>query len=168
MKIDVSDIVRFEGASLDFSFNERIEGLDSELENYLFDKPADIEGRVENIGGILKLNARLKLQYSVKCHRCLKNIDKNIDIKIKEDIFNRNNSKAEDEAYFYEGNYLEIDDILKDNIILNLPMKQLCKEDCKGICPRCGVDLNYEECRCTQQELDSRMEILKKLLKDDN
>jgi uncharacterized protein len=168
MRLDVSDIVRIDGASLNFMYNEKLEGLDTEYEGYIFDKPVSFDGQVTNVDGILKLTGRLKLQYSVKCSRCLKILDKEMSAEIKEDILS---SKVETskvvtsiEAYTYEGNYLEIDKILKDNVILNLPMKQVCKESCRGLCPKCGVDLNYESCSCSEEEINPHMEILKKLL----
>lgn len=60
---------------------------------------------------------------------------------------------------------LDVDNCVQTDIILNLPVKFLCKEDCKGICPKCGKDLNDGECGCQTEEIDPRLEVLKELLK---
>ena len=70
-------------------------------------------------------------------------------------------SDVEDESYTYEGKYVEIDKALKDNIVLNLPMKQLCKKECKGLCPKCGKNLNETACDCKEDDINLKMEALK-------
>jgi uncharacterized protein len=66
---------------------------------------------------------------------------------------------------FYSGEELNLLDLLTEQIELNLPMKPLCSDLCKGICLRCGADLNAGNCSCTVKDIDPRFEALKKLLK---
>lgn len=166
MRIDVSDIVKTNGASLKVEYNGVIEDFNSIVSGYVFDKPVSFSGQLVNMSGILKLDGRLKAEYTVKCYRCLKDINRGMSIDIKEDFLNPQ-TNTDDEAYIYKDNYVEIDRVLKDNIILNLPMKQVCVEDCKGLCEICGNDLNVKECNCKKEEpVNPRMEILKNFFKN--
>jgi len=62
-----------------------------------------------------------------------------------------------------EGNELDLTEIAREQILLNLPEQELCKEDCRGICPTCGKDLNEGECRCGEDDVDPRWAALKDL-----
>jgi len=59
---------------------------------------------------------------------------------------------------------VDLNPYIEENLILSIPMKMLCREDCKGICPGCGADLNHEVCRCGRSEIDPRWKKLKDLL----
>ncbi|MDD2499121.1 MAG: DUF177 domain-containing protein, partial [Desulfitobacteriaceae bacterium] len=72
----------------------------------------------------------------------------------------------EEEIYFYEGDKIDILPQVLQTILLELPMKVLCREDCKGLCPVCGTNLNIKECRCERESIDPRLAALKNLLND--
>jgi len=76
----------------------------------------------------------------VVCSRCLQQAR-----QVIEQSFTKNNKDSE------VGECLEINDDIREDILLNFPMQALCKQDCKGICSRCGVDLNHQECNCQQE-----------------
>ncbi|MFN3694656.1 MAG: YceD family protein, partial [Ignavibacterium sp.] len=59
-----------------------------------------------------------------------------------------------------ETDKIDFDNDVREFAILAIPMKKLCKEDCKGLCPRCGADLNFEQCTCPKEEIDPRWEKL--------
>mgnify|MGYP000008498874 CR=1 FL=1 len=162
MKIDVSDIVKTNGASMKVECSTELEDLGPEFSDYVFGEPIRFSGTMVNVGGLLKLKGRLDAKYTVKCYRCLKDVNREMGIDIKEDILNPQ-TNTDDESYTYEDNYVDIDRVLKDNIILNLPMKQLCSESCKGLCEICGNDLNIKECNCKkEQNINPSLEALKK------
>lgn len=69
------------------------------------------------------------------------------------------------ETGFYRNDLLDTDELLAEQALLGLPMKPLCAQDCKGICPRCGTDLNVSGCQCDIKEIDARFEKLRQLLK---
>lgn len=164
MKIDISNITKVEGAFLNIEFNEVIEELNFLFRDFVFDDPVQFNGQLVNVSGVLKLSGQLNTRYTTICYRCLRNLEQKMDVYVREDLIRRD--KCTDcEAYTYEGNYLEIDKILKDNIILNLPMRLLCKDDCKGLCPICGSDLNERECDCREDKINMKMEVLKNFFK---
>ena len=117
------------------------------------------------------LNSDVELQ----CSRCLKDFAMHISSQVNI-VFHPAREIARSEQYqlkgdeldteFYAGDSLETDDILREQLILNLPMKPLCSIDCKGICPQCGTDLSISGCNCNVREKDSRFEVLKKLTKE--
>jgi uncharacterized protein len=161
MQIDVSDIIKINDATLDVDYKGVLEDFTSLSDGYIFDKPVSFNGVVTNAGGVLKLDGRLKASYTTKCYRCLKDIDRELRLRIKED-FLPPQANNDYEFYTYEGNAIDIDKVLKDNIILNLPMKQVCVDNCKGLCRTCGADLNIGQCDCKQEDdVDPRMEALK-------
>jgi uncharacterized protein len=72
-------------------------------------------------------------------------------------------NEAETEIGFYQGNGLELADVIKEQVLLSLPVKPLCKEDCSGLCPQCGQNLNQGSCDCTQARSDPRWSALEGL-----
>lgn len=161
MKVNISDITKVNGASIALNFDE-IPANDEFLANGCkINRTVSFIGNLTNINGILELDGRLKTGYKVSCYRCLKEIEGQLDIAIYENITN-DKSKADDsDEYFYTGNYLELDKILEDNMILNLPMKHLCTQECKGLCKHCGVDLNTGICCCKDDTANPQMESLR-------
>jgi uncharacterized protein len=161
MRIDVSDIIKINNATLNVEYKGVLEDFASVNDGYLFDNPVSFNGVVTNTGGVLKLDGRLKASFTTKCYRCLEDIAGELNLKIKED-FLPPQANNDGDFYTYEGNAIDIDKVLKDNIILNLPMKQVCNDNCKGLCRTCGTNLNISKCDCKQRnDVDPRMESLK-------
>ncbi len=165
MRLNVSDIVKTEGAGIDVDFYGDLPGL-REFDTSVEFKPSfKFTGRIVNLGGLLKLSGGLHFEFSANCLRCLKQVDTVSDIQVEENFVEV--SKSDDvDAYTFEGNVVDIDKPLMDNIILALPMKTICSDDCKGLCKVCGIDLNLKNCNCDEREIvDPRMEILKDYFK---
>lgn len=160
MKIDISDILKTDGASLHVEFDENFEDI-RQYGDIVLNAPVSMKATLTNSGGILKLDGRLKTHFTGKCSKCLKNVENDLDLKISETIVNGKTSD-DIEAYTYEGKLVDLDRIIKDNIILSLPMKLLCQQNCKGICPVCGCDRNVKSCDCSQEDINPQMEALKK------
>lgn len=119
-----------------------------------------------NAGGIIKLDGELWADYRAKCSRCLKDIESKMHIDVKENFVEEGSNKTDEEYYTYHGKFLELEKVMIDNIILNLPAKQVCDEACKGYCPKCGADLNNDECKCVNEDIDPRLEVFKNFFTD--
>lgn len=165
MKIDISHISKIDGASMDLDFSEALEDLNGVLEGFEFEKPVSFKGKLTNIGGIIKMDGQIQVEYSSKCCRCLEDVDSKMSMNVGESFISSEKSTDED-SYTYEGNYVSIDKALKDNIVLNLPVRQLCRDECKGLCPVCGIDLNAKQCDCKEEQMNPQMEALKNFFKD--
>lgn len=165
MRVNVSDIVKTEGAGIDINFCDELPELREYDTSVEFKPSFGFTGRIVNLGGLLKLSGELHFEFSANCLRCLKRVEAAEDIEVNESFVEA--SKADEtDAYAFEGNVVDIDKPLIDNIILALPMKIICSEDCKGLCKTCGINLNIKNCDCDEREIvDPRMEILKDYFK---
>ncbi len=165
MRVNVSDIIKTEGAGIDVNFSDNLPELQEYDTSVEFKPSFEFTGRIVNLGGLLKLSGDLHFEFSANCLRCLKRVDTFSDIKVEESFVEV--SKSDDvDAYTFEGNVVDIDKPLMDNIILAMPMKIICSEDCKGLCKTCGTNLNIKNCNCDEHEIvDPRMEILKDYFK---
>ena len=113
-----------------------------------------------------KIDANVKARYV--CDRCLETYEANRVSQINQIIHvGAPPAGADEDIVYLDYGTKEIDlsPVLKEMLILQHPIKMLCKEDCKGLCPRCGVNLNKENCRCITDPIDPRWEKLQKLIK---
>lgn len=109
----------------------------------------------------IQLETEFSMALQMRCDRCLEPVIQKIDIEFSREFdmgqTEEQRVEALDEISFISGNNFYVDDFVYGEILMNLPMKVLCKEDCKGICNRCGANLNRETCDCDTAELDPRM-----------
>ncbi len=107
------------------------------------------------------LETAFSLTLQMRCDRCLEPVLQDISINFSRefDINKTEQQRIEalDEINFISGNNLDVDRFVYGEVLMNLPMKVLCKEDCKGICNKCGTNLNHTTCDCDNTELDPRM-----------
>jgi len=121
-----------------------------------------------------KIERDFRVQLSLKsvakfdCDRCLKEFDSAIDLYL-EQIYKTDSTSQDSggEIIALPVDAIEIDftDVLSEMIVLNHPLKKLCKENCKGICAGCGSNLNEEECQCKEAKTDPRWDELRRLIK---
>lgn len=131
------------------------------------DVDVTLSRRSENI--IIK--GLVKFTHKLQCSRCSKEIlrkrTEKIDVHyVPSKLLSPELELTEKDVntLFYEGDLINLEQLVRDAIILSMPMKPLCKPDCKGLCPRCGRDLNEGECGCTGRSIDPRWQTLEKLL----
>ena len=126
--------------------------------------------RIMNLGDRkLEVEGKAKLTLKVPCDRCLDPVEVPLEFDIIRTL-DLNESEEErvedlDEQPYLSGYNLDVDQLVCDELILNLPMKVLCSEDCKGICNRCGTNLNHETCDCDTRSLDPRMAVIQDIFK---
>ena len=128
-------------------------------------EPVTAEGQVRNTAGVLVMTGSIQTTIHGTCDRCATEFDREVefplDVVLVTELANEEN---EDEWVFpLEGDSADLDDIVRTVFVLNLDSKLLCKEDCQGLCCRCGKNLNDGPCSC-QKELDPRFAALKQLL----
>ncbi|WP_341271486.1 YceD family protein [Clostridium acetobutylicum] len=111
---------------------------------------------------IIPLYAEVKGIVELTCSRCLQKFPYDIDLEIDEK-FTDNPENKDDEVIFINNYEVDINEIVENNIILSLPIKKLCREDCKGLCPMCGTNLNISTCNCHEDNIDPRFAKLKDL-----
>ena len=165
MKLKIPDIPE-EGLDLDIE-----ESIDTDIVL----SPASARLRIDKAGAEVMVTGDLRAEIKLTCSRCLKEFNRNLTVPVN--VVYHSIEELKDEAHlnevrseeldldFYSGEEFDILDLIKEQIELNLPMKPLCEDACKGICPKCGTDLNIKSCTCSVKDIDPRFESLKKLIK---
>lgn len=137
MKINVNSIP-VEGVSLTEAQEASSWDLDSRDISYMGD--ISLVASFFKEGGTVSVQVKVSSSRQVQCSRCLEEFIQDVKEEFK---------------FYYkvlpDQDYLEIDEDIRQEMILNFPLKPLCKEDCKGICPVCGKNLNNEECSCSSK-----------------
>jgi uncharacterized protein len=123
--------------------------------------------KLNKFGNNISCRVDLSTAAHFTCDRCLSEFDKKINEKFELLFYLGQKDLETDEEYIIhlspEVKELDIDPHIQEVLILVLPMKQLCREECKGICAGCGVDLNSEECQCKEKPVDTRWDKLVQL-----
>ena len=102
-----------------------------------------------NRADVVHMNYSVKFTLNIVCDRCLKELRRDFSYEFEHIIVNSLNSENDDDEFIVAENYrVDIDEIALSDLLLELPTKLLCKDDCKGLCPVCGCDLNESECNC--------------------
>ena len=164
MLLGLSKIIDCPGASVSFSTSVDLSDLCYGV-TYPVTEPVLANGIVRNTAGVLMMQGDITTTIHGTCDRCANDFDRDvsfpIDVVLVTEMANEEN---EDEWVFpLEGDSADLDDIVRTVFVLNLDSKLLCDEDCKGLCCRCGKNLNDGPCSC-QKELDPRFAALKQLL----
>ncbi len=109
------------------------------------------------------IEGNAELVFAMNCDRCLKPVEYKMPLHFSREVVSDSEQPLEDneEQGFMEGDKLKVEELLLDEIMINWPMKVLCKPDCKGICPKCGKDLNTGDCGCDTFVPDPRMAVIK-------
>ena len=130
----------------------------------LFPQPVSVKGSVFNRAGIVTLQATCDMTMHLVCDRCLTEFERKVSLPVSHILVQSTNTDN-DEYVVVEDMTLDLDELLRADILLSLPSKILCKEDCKGLCSVCGADRNKQECHCEEKSVDPRLKILGDLLK---
>ena len=164
MLLDLTKIMDSPGATVPFSTSVDLSDLCYGT-CYPVDEPVQASGSVRNTAGVLVMTGRVHTTIHGVCDRCAGDFTSDVDIPIDVVLVSElSNEENEDEWVFpLEGDSADLEDIVRTVFVLNLDSKLLCKPDCKGICCRCGKNLNEGPCGC-QKEPDPRFAALRQLL----
>ena len=164
MLLGLSKIIDCPGASVPFETSVDLSDLRYGT-SFPVSEPVMASGVVRNTAGVLMMTGSITTCIHGICDRCASDFDRDIDFPIDVVLVTElANEENEDEWVFpLEGDSADLDDIVRTVFVLNLDSKLLCDEDCKGLCCRCGKNLNDGPCSC-QKELDPRFAALKQLL----
>ena len=165
MKLNLTRIAREPGAVLPFDCELDL----SQVEwNGLrpFANAVRVTGRVRNMAGAMVLGARLSSVLSLVCDRCAKPFEREKTVEYETLLaFELENGESDDIVLLDGDGELDLDALMEEIFLLEMDTKNLCSEDCRGLCPGCGADLNVEPCRC-KREIDPRLAKLAQLLED--
>ncbi len=164
MLIGLSKVLGCPGASLPFSATVDLSDLCYGI-SYPVSEPVLAEGVVRNTADVLMMEGTISTCIHGICDRCASDFNREIRLPLNAVLVTElADEENEDEWIFpLEGDSADLDDIVRTVFVLNLDSQLLCKPDCKGLCPRCGKNLNEGPCDC-RKEPDPRFAALKQLL----
>jgi len=129
--------------------------LDLEKDKFFYDnefiefsKPVKLDLVLKPNGDEIDLIGSIETELLLACSRCLETFSYSINIELNERLSKTVKSEDED-IIFIENDRLDLNEIVENNIISILPIKKLCNKDCKGLCHKCGINLNQSTCKCT-------------------
>ena len=169
MRIELENL---EGGKSDLAHVYQTEELNPVDERVQLTEPAAVTGKVRLSGNDVFVNGHVETRAQVECDRCLKTVELPVsaDFALEYITGDEYESSAtaeltEDQMFVsvFDGQAIDVDEVVKEQILLAVPTRMLCREDCKGICPECGKDLNTGECQCVKDDIDPRWAALKNL-----
>lgn len=117
-------------------------------------------------GNAVEVTGKLFAELDMSCSRCLKPLKRKVDIDFEE-TFKRidtpeeeGQNEEEDDIWLIADDQVDLNPYIEEALLLNLPYAAVCKEDCKGLCPSCGTDLNERDCDCEKERIDPRLAAL--------
>ncbi len=127
------------------------------------DGTVSVDGTAASHGGYVELTATVSLTATALCARCGKEFQWQYAFEVQRPVAKK--LAGEDDDYILaEDGFIDVAELFREETLLELPAKLVCKEDCLGLCPYCGKDLNNGKCSCTGKEIDPRLAVLKALL----
>lgn len=163
MKIDVRRFFEIVGEKEDFEFSLDMSQMDI-WSHKPINSPVIVKGCIKNRSSIVTLAYKASLNLHTFCDRCLTEFDKPIEFSFEYTLVRELQDSDMDGYILVESDFLDVGELCESDIVLNLPLKFLCKDDCKGLCTVCGKNLNQSDCDCLKQQIDPRLAALKGLL----
>ena len=164
MRLNVQKIINAPGERIAFQFDLDLSDVDFGGRRPV-QNPVVVAGDVRNVAGMLLLTFEASTVLKSVCDRCLRPFDQPKTVRYETMLAEELEDEDSDEILLLEDGAVDLGELARTVFILEMDTKTLCSEDCKGICPGCGVDLNTEPCRC-KPEVDPRLAVLAKLLED--
>jgi uncharacterized protein len=171
MLIDVTKLRQNTGKAFPFKLEEQWPPIEFQGETLSFIGAVIMEGTVINTGKIILVDGTASASMQRACGRCLERVTQQVNVPVSggfihvaEQSKDITDSVAE-ELTSYEGSNIDLSSQVREELLLSLPMKGLCREDCKGLCSNCGQNLNVGACGCHTVHIDPRLQVLEKFFK---
>ena len=171
MKLDLTELARTVGMHAEEKINEPCPpdlGLECSS-NVVGDL------KLDNTGSLLIVRGKIEAGVKLECSRCLIDFVMPVQAEIEEqfriekvgDAFTILPLEEEESAELVKNNVLDVDELVRQNLLLGVPFQPLCKPECAGLCPTCGENLNVRQCGCPPAEIDSPFKALADLLEEE-
>ena len=161
MFIDLESVFNNVGSSKDVKRSFALEDEKNIAEDIL------VDGVVRNRAGIVSFEGKAEYTLSAVCDRCAEPFERKTEIEFSHTLVNELNEQDNDEYILIENMRLDVEELIRDDVLLSFPTQLLCREDCKGLCHICGQNLNEKQCGC-KEPVDPRLAALMQLLEEDD
>jgi uncharacterized protein len=158
--VDVRDLLDEPGASRRLRREETFEDLATELARVPSEAPVRIDILLESVVEGIMVSGPLSGRIAYRCARCLKDFSTDFEYEVQE-LF-ASGATPQDEQYPIAEGHIDLEPMVRDTVLLDVPFSPLCRESCLGLCERCGGDRNLGECSCGP-EIDPRWAVLEGL-----
>ena len=125
---------------------------------------AEVVGQIVNTADVVTCRFTVSFTLSLCCDRCAEQFERDFSFSYENILVQSVNRESSDEYVIIPDAQLDVDELVEDCILLSLPSKNLCRPDCKGLCPECGQNRNVKTCSCLEKRVDPRLEALRQLL----
>lgn len=173
MKIRIDEL---KDKTLELSAEEPIEGFDvlsaMQGEEVSFTRPLTIEVKARREFDHVRVDGRVTTKVKLSCSRCLEEFEAAVDSTFVIFYSEQTDEQMDEEvelsekdlvSAYYQGNEIDLTPEIVEQVIMELPVKPLCREECKGLCPTCGAPLNSGECGCSRGDFNIKFSALKDL-----
>ena len=162
MLVDLSELLSHEDKVLNLSRDLEMEHFETRLFDYSVADKKPVQFQISGTGSKkVEILADIELALMIPCDRCLEDVKTQIKIHTSREVDLSETEEEKREALedvdYIDGTMFNAEKFVYGEILMNIPMKVLCRKDCKGICNRCGTNLNYKDCGCDTTELDPQM-----------
>jgi uncharacterized protein len=176
MKLDLNPLLKNETEELDFQFKFQQPDIDYYGDTITFEAPVEVKGTAKKISDQMYLETEIAAHMSTHCARCLQEVQREILVRNFDELLpagKESQTDREENVLFYEGHQIDLMVYAQEQVMVNLPIKTLCRDNCAGICTTCGNNLNEEPCQCKpekngEEELDPRLAQLRDWLQKAN
>jgi uncharacterized protein len=159
--VDVRDLLRHPGSHRVVRLEEAVAGLATDLARIPEERPVEADLVMESVVEGILASGPVEATMALTCARCLKAFDAGFRVEVRE-LFVPGARPEDDEYPVVEG-FVDLEPLIRDNVLPAMPFAPLCRPDCLGLCPRCGGDRNLGECTCSGQ-VDPRWSALSGLV----
>ena len=172
MKLDLRPLLsgeRLLNFDYELSLDIDPEDTSSFLYGVSFPSPMKVAGDITNTAGYMRMRLEMSVDYEAECARCLSPVSGKFSLDLEKTVAPRNllldldEDKLDDYAIIEDG-FFDMDEQLRAQLEMEFPVRFLCHEDCKGLCQRCGKNLNEGKCECPEKEIDPRLAPLQEIL----
>ncbi|MFN2544282.1 MAG: DUF177 domain-containing protein [Actinomycetota bacterium] len=160
--IDVRDLVGRPGSSRAVRVDEPVEGLALELAAVPEDMPIEAELLLESVVEGILVSGPVRGAMQLSCARCLKRFEQPFALEVSE-LFAPQADPDTDDYELQDEGAIDVEPLVRDTVLLEMPFSPLCRPDCKGLCERCGGDRNLGECTCPPITADPRWSVLNQI-----
>lgn len=162
MIINIASVLNGEKESISFCGEENFPAFEFNGEKHEFVEPIKVSGCVSSKGEIFELDLKITAKIAALCSRCTKPL---VHTMVFETLETLSITEADEDVIYVSGTTLDLSDIVKESIYNNMPIRFLCDKNCKGLCPKCGIDKNVKDCTCDEENNNSVFSKLDELFK---
>lgn len=165
MKISIANIMKQSAAREEFYLKITPAELDITSADASIEGDILLDFTVANVGDVILLDGNVQAVFLRVCGRCTKEYKLTCVGEFKEKFYPAGTIGISEEELTFSDDLIDITQIVREGLLLAEPIMSVCSEDCKGLCPTCGIDRNASECSCDAHEINPKFEALRHLLK---